>query len=76
MGANAIKGIITFALGGVFLVFACGLVNLFFTREPASFSQGITGLVLAVIGFLFVGVGLWGIIQDAVATKQSDKTYG
>ena len=69
MGANAVKGIITFALGGVILVFSFGFISLFFSGETANMSHAINGLFLAVIGFLFVGVGLWGIIQDAVATR-------
>jgi hypothetical protein len=69
LGVNAIKGIITFALGGLVLIFAFEFIQLFFTGTPANFGDIVNGLPLAFIGFLFVGIGLWAIIQDAMASR-------
>jgi hypothetical protein len=62
---NAIKGIITFALGGVILVFALWFILQFFNQTPASLEAMMNGLTLSFIGFLFIGMGLWAIIRDA-----------
>ncbi len=70
MGANAVRGIITFALGGLVLV-----IDLFFngvavfTGGTAGLGSVLGGFAIAFIGFLLVGVGLWAMIQDAVASR-------
>jgi hypothetical protein len=69
--ANAIRGIITFALGGLILIFGLGFVHLFFVSSPSSIGGLMNGLLLTFIGFLFIGMGLWGIIQDALGSNQN-----
>lgn len=65
----AAKGIITFALGGVLLTFALMTLQVFFNSSPSSFGNGVYGLALAFLGFLFVGLGMWGIVKDAIGNK-------
>ncbi len=69
LGGYAVKGIITFAIGGVLLIFAVMFLQLFFTGSPSDIGNMINGLPLAFIGFLFVGLGIWGIIKDALENK-------
>jgi len=69
LGANAIRGIITFALGGLVLIFALGFIQLFFATSPANVGNLVSGVPLAFVGFLFVGIGLWAIIQDAIGSR-------
>jgi hypothetical protein len=69
LGTYAVKGIITFALGGVLLIFAVMFLQLFFTRYPSDIGNMINGLPLAFVGFLFVGLGFWGIVKDATESK-------
>jgi hypothetical protein len=68
---NAIKGIITFALGGVILVFALWFILPFFNQTSISLETMMNGLTLSFIGFLFIGMGFWAIIKDAMdSTKK------
>ncbi len=60
MGTNAVKGIITFALGGLVFV-----IDLFFTSRAASLGNILNGFALAFIGFLVVGIGLLALMQYA-----------
>ncbi|HLN45994.1 MAG TPA: hypothetical protein VK209_09845, partial [Candidatus Sulfotelmatobacter sp.] len=58
------KGTITFALGGLVLAFV-----LFFTSRADSLNSILSGFVLMFIACLFIGLGLWGIIQDATTSR-------
>jgi hypothetical protein len=69
LGTYAVKGIITFALGGVLLIFAVMFLQLFFTRYPSDVGNVINGLPLAFVGFLLVGLGIWGIVKDASGSR-------
>jgi hypothetical protein len=69
LGANAVKGILTFALGGLLLAFAWLFSTLFFTSPPTNSGDIVITLLLAFTGFLFVGIGLWALLQDALASK-------
>jgi len=73
LGANAIKGIITFALGGLVLaidlLLAGGKV---LTGNSIDLGSVTTGLAVSFIGFLLLGIGLWAMIQDAVANRTSE----
>jgi hypothetical protein len=62
---NAIKGIITFALGGIIIVFALWFILQFSNQASTSLEAMMNGLTLSFIGFLFIGMGFWAIIKDA-----------
>ncbi len=70
MGENAVKAIITFALGGFILAvdsFFMGLVV--FQGVSSTLGSVLSGFVIAFVGFLLVGIGLWAMVQDAMAAK-------
>ncbi len=70
MGENAVKAILTFALGGFVLAvdsFFMGLVV--FQGVSSSLSSVLSGFVIAFVGFLLLGIGLWAMMQDAMAFK-------
>ncbi len=69
MGFNAVRGILTFALGGVLLIFALQFLQLFFTSYPSSVGNLINGVPLAFLGFVLIGMGIWGIIRDVIPGK-------
>ena len=60
-----IKGLLTFALGGVLLTILWIVLNF----GPNYASEGVTSvlgaIVIGFLGFLFVGIGLSAIIEDA-----------
>jgi len=72
LGANAIKGIITFALGGLVLAIDLLLGGNVLTGNSIDLSSVTTGLAVSFIGFLLLGIGLWAMIQDAVASRTSE----
>ncbi len=70
MGENAVKAIITFALGGFVLAvdsFFMGLIVI--QGVSSSLGSVLSGFGIAFVGFLLVGIGLWAMVQDAMATK-------
>ena len=75
MGANAIKGIITFALGGLVLAIDLLLGGNVLTGNSIDLSSVTTGLAVSFIGFLLLGIGLWAMIQDAVASRTSGNPH-
>jgi predicted branched-subunit amino acid permease len=74
LGVNAVKGIITFALGGLVLAitfFFTGIVMI--TGRSDSLFSVLFGFLAAFIGFLLIGLGLWALIQDAMITGHNEK---
>ncbi len=70
LGENAVKAIITFALGGFVLAvdsFFMGLVV--FQGVSGNLGSVLSGFGIAFVGFLLVGIGLWAMVQDAVTAK-------
>jgi len=70
----SLKGLVSFAIGGVLLIFAIYLVVLgvqFEARIQYS-SQGplINALILGFAAFLLLGLGLFLIIESAVSPKK------
>ena len=70
----SLKGLVSFAIGGVLLVFAIYLVvwgALSETRIQYSSHQPlIYGSILGFAAFLLLGVGLYFIIESAVSSKK------
>ena len=68
------KGLLSFTIGGVLLIFAVYLVlwgALSETRIQYSSSQPlIYGSILGFVAFLLLGVGLYSIIESAVSSKK------
>jgi len=70
----SLKGIVSFAIGGVLLIFAIYLVVLgvqFETRiQYSSHGPLINGLILGFAAFILLGLGLFLIIESAVTPKK------
>ncbi|MDH5663899.1 MAG: hypothetical protein OEY90_05485 [Candidatus Bathyarchaeota archaeon] len=70
----SLKGLVSFAVGGVLLILAIYLVvwgALSETRiQYSSHGPLINGLILGFAAFILLGVGLYFIIESAVSSKK------
>jgi len=65
----SLKGLFSFAIGGVLLIFAIYLVVLGVQSE-VPLGPLINGLILGFTAFLLLGLGLFLIIESAVSSKK------
>jgi len=63
----SLKGVFTFAVGGVLLLFALYLVFMSAQSEYVQLGPLINGLILGFTAFLLLGLGFLLITESAVA---------
>jgi len=66
----SLKGLVSFAVGGVLLLFVLYLVISSAQSPYSSFGPLINGIALGFAAFLLLGFGLFLIIESAVTSKK------
>ena len=72
MPVKGVRGVLTFAIGGTILAFLFFLMinsNGFSINSWVHTFSGFYVMLIGFLGFLFVGMGLYGIVAEANATK-------
>lgn len=65
----SLKGLVSFAIGGVLLVFTLYIVFWGALSQSPSVGTLINGLAIGFVAFLLIGLGLFLIIESAVSSK-------